>query len=149
MTLANKSVSVTLNGTKYVIMPHPATEALKLVRLLASHLKLGDLKINLDAEVGLGNLGLIANIANAFCQHSIDNDPNFTLLQELFKHTQIVKNGTQTYVMNQFDDHFAANWQELISLVGEVIKVNNFLPMLNSIGSQSAQPKAQPEPMGS
>jgi len=136
--VASKTKTVTINGVPYTIMPHPARECLKLGRLIASHFQstgLSGLKVSLDSDVSA--LATWGGLAAAFCEYSVEHDPEFTLIGEFFKHTQVTLNGKQTYVMNVFDDHFAANWMELVELVKEVASANRFLPALSNTGSPS------------
>ena len=137
MSLASKSVNVTINKTPYIITPHPAMQALKLIRRIGSHIKVDGVKIDsLDMDAQINSLAIIGKVASAFCQYSEEHDPELTLMSDLFKYTQVNVNGKQTSVMNVFDDHYAGNWNELIQAITEVLKVNNFLQMLNPTGSQ-------------
>lgn len=148
MSLASKAQSVRINGTAYVIMPHPATQGLKLVRLIGSHLSNLNIKLEKD-EAGDVKFNLldVVKLATAFCEYSLTNDPELTLLNELLRHTYITLNGSESRAMKVFDDHYAGNWGELFEVVGEVIKVNNFLPMLKSFGSQAGSPSTTTAPM--
>ena len=80
MSLLSKAQRATLNGNVYDITPHPATQGLKLVRLIGSHLS--DLNVNLQKdEKGDVNFNLIdlVKLATAFCEYSLTHDPDFTL----------------------------------------------------------------------
>lgn len=136
MSLASKSVNVTINSTPYIITPHPAMQGLKLIRRIASHIKVDGVKIDsLDMDAQLNSLAIIGKVASAFCQHSEEHDPELTLMSDLLRYTQANVNGKQTSIMNVFDDHYAGNWNELIQVIVEVFKTNNFFQMLNPTGS--------------
>lgn len=148
MSLLSKAQRATINGNVYDITPHPATEGLKLVRLIGSHLS--TININLDKkENGDVDLGIVqvVQFATSFCEYSLNHDPELELIKKLLRQTYITLDGKNTSVLNVFDDHFAGNWGELFSLVAEVIKVNNFLPMLQGFGSQAVNPSTTTVPM--
>lgn len=149
MSLLSKAQRATINGVVYDITPHPATQGLKLVRLIGSHLS--DLKIDLQKdEKGDVNFNLIdlVKLATAFCEYSLTHDPEFNLIKDMLRHTIITLDNKSRSVMDVFDDHYASNWGELFEVMAEVIKVNNFLPMLQGFGSQAVSPSTTTAPMG-
>ncbi len=147
MSLSSKAKHTTINGTVYDIVPHPATEGLKLVRLIGSHLSSANITIERDEKGDVNmNLGHLVKVASAFCEYSLNHDPDFDLVKKLLRQTYITIDNKQQSAMGVFDDHYAGNWGELFEVIAEVIKVNNFLPMLQSFGSQAVSPNTTTAP---
>jgi hypothetical protein len=107
-----------INGSDYDILPHPATEALVLVRRLGAF-------VELDREAPMKAI-------TSLCMNSIKDDPKLELPLDILRHTQI--NGASVD-KGLFDDHYAGNYGELIIAIKEVVTVNNFLGVLKDIGS--------------
>ena len=149
MSLLSKAQRATLNGNVYDITPHPATQGLKLVRLIGSHLSSSSISIERDekGDVKL-DVGQLVKLASSFCEYSLTHDSDFTLIKDMLRHTYITLDNNSKSVMSVFDDHYASNWGELFEVLAEVIKVNNFLPMLQGFGSQAVNPSMTTAPMG-
>ena len=148
MSLLSKAQRATINGTVYDITPHPATEGLKLVRLIGSHLSCANITIERDENGDVKmNVGHLVKVASAFCEYSLNHDPNFDLVKQLLRQTYLTLGEKNCSAMSVFDDHYAGNWGELFEVIAEVIKVNNFLPMLQSFGSQAVSPSTTTAPM--
>jgi len=109
---------VEINGSQYDILPHPATEALTLVRRLGTF-------IEFDTDNPMKAI-------QSLCLNSLKDDPKLELPLQLLRHTQV--NGA-TLDKAVFDDHYAANYAELIDVIKEVVDTNNFLDVMASIGS--------------
>ena len=109
-----------INGSDYDILPHPATEALVLVRRLGAF-------VEFDGENPMKAI-------TSLCLNSIKDDPKLELPLDILRHTQI--NGASVD-KGLFDDHYAGNYGELISAIKEVVAVNNFLQLVNVTGSLS------------
>ena len=71
-----------INGSDYDILPHPATEALVLVRRLGAF-------VEFDTDNPIKAI-------QTLCLNSLEKDPNLELLLGLFRHTQI--NGIKAVV---------------------------------------------------
>jgi hypothetical protein len=107
-----------INGSDYDILPHPATEALVLVRRLGAF-------VEFDTDNPIKAI-------QTLCLNSLEKDPNLELLLGLFRHTQI--NGASVD-KDVFDDHYGANYGELIDGIKAVVETNNFLQAMGSIGA--------------
>lgn len=112
---------IEINGSEYDILPHPATEALSLVRHLGAQL-------SFDANNPMASL-------TAICMNSIKDDPKLELPLSIFKHTQV--NGASVD-RGLFDDHYAANYVELFTAIKTVVEVNNFLELIPHISNLSS-----------
>lgn len=110
-----------INGSKYLIEPHPATEALLLVRRLGAQL-------SFDVDNPMGSL-------TAICMNSIKDDPKLELPLSILKHTQVNEASVDRAL---FDDHYAANYAELFDAIKTVVEVNNFLELMSHISSLSS-----------
>lgn len=120
-----------INGNKYDILPHPATEALSLVRRLGAF-------VEFDDENPM-------KAVTSLCINSIKDDPKLEIPLHILRHTQI--NGASVD-KEVFDDHYAGNYTELIEAVKEVVAVNNFFPSGSGFGGlvkQSGTPKKHME----
>lgn len=111
-----RSKTLEINGSKYRIDPHPATQALSLVRKLGAQLS-----FNVDDPM---------SSITAICANSIKDDPSLELPLSILKHTQV--NG-DSIDRNLFDEHYAANYIELFEAIKTVVEVNNFLGLMSHI----------------
>ena len=134
MSLLSKAQQITLHGNAYSIIPHPAMEGLKLMRSIGAHLKGAKLDFG-DMASGSVSPEVVMDAVAAICAYSVDNDPSLSIVTEFLRHTQVTLGGKQTYVVNVFDDHFGANWNELLELLVEVFKVNRFLDAWGTTGA--------------
>jgi hypothetical protein len=116
-----RSKTLEINGSSYRIDPHPATQALSIVRKLGAQLS-----FNVDDPM--------ASIT-AICANSIKDDPTLELPLSILKHTQV--NG-DSITRDVFDEHYAANYVELFQAIKEVVEVNNFLQIGGLISSLNA-----------
>lgn len=108
---------LTINGNQYDILPHGATDALKLVRRIGAF-------VELDRDDPMKAIP-------ALCMKSIQDDPNLELPLELLKHVQVNGQGMNKEL---FDDHYSANFGELGQAVKAVVETNNFLQLGKDIG---------------
>lgn len=114
------SKTLEINGSQYRIDPHPATEALSLVRHLGAQL-------SFDVDNPMGSL-------TSICMNSMKDDPKLELPLSILKHTQIDGVSVNRAL---FDDHYAANYVELLDAIKTVVEVNNFLELMKHISSLS------------
>jgi hypothetical protein len=126
---------VAIDNNEYDILPHPATEGLSLAFKIGSLLDViqGNASLFNEDEDGKKEVNPLVGmkLAGSICQKVIKDDPNMTLLLDLFKYTQV--NG-DTLNKKKFDDHFGGNYGELAEATMEVITANRFLEMVSLIG---------------